>query len=249
MRPRIGVTGPTGRGFALWAFAALSLWLRGGRPRRITPPYRAEDFEGLDGLLIGGGDDIGATLYGAEPAPDIRIDPDRDRLELNALERLWATDLPILGICRGSQMINVYRGGTLHQDIYEVYLTAPRMRTPLPRKRVALEGGTRLREIVGAERIVVNAIHHQAVDRLGEGLRVAARDEHAIVQAVEDPSGPFRMGVQWHPEFLFYRRSHWRLFGAFVAAARRHHRARSAAMSSDFDLDDRPATPSSTARS
>jgi putative glutamine amidotransferase len=225
-RPLIGVTGPAGRGWALWFFAALSLWLQGARARRITPPLDPSRLEGLDGLLIGGGDDIGATLYGGEVAPDMRIDPLRDQLELAALGHFWPTGAPILGICRGSQMLNVFRGGSLHQDVVEFYRIQRHPRTPLPLKHVRLQPGTRLAEAVRVERIRVNSLHNQAVDRLGDGLRIAARDRHAMVQAVEDTEGPFRMGVQWHPELLFYRPHHRRLFRAFVEAARSHAIAR-----------------------
>lgn len=219
--PLIGVTGPAGRGFALWSLAALSLRLQGARARRIAPPFAPELLDGLDGLLIGGGDDIGADLSGAERRPDIRLDPARDALELAALDRFWAEGKPVLGICRGAQMLNVYRGGTLHGDVRAAYALPRQPRTPLPLKTVAIAPGTRLARILkGDRRIQVNSLHMQSVDRLGEGLRVAARDRHGMVQAVEAEGAAFRIGVQWHPELLPYRRPHRRLFHAFVEAAR-----------------------------
>ncbi|MGF1473937.1 MAG: gamma-glutamyl-gamma-aminobutyrate hydrolase family protein [Geminicoccaceae bacterium] len=219
-KPVIGVTGAKRRAVQLWWFAALSLRLQGARPVKIVPPLRPERLERLDGLLIGGGDDIGADLYGGMPVPDVRIDPERDELEHAALEHFWPTGIPIMGICRGSQMMNVFMGGTLHQDIYKVYTDAKRMRTPLPRKCVELGEDSELREIIGQPTITVNSLHHQSVDRPGEGMRIAAKDEQGIVQAVEMPGPRFRIGVQWHPEFLFYRRGHRRLFRAFGEAAR-----------------------------
>ncbi|NIL96297.1 MAG: gamma-glutamyl-gamma-aminobutyrate hydrolase family protein, partial [Planctomycetales bacterium] len=166
-------------------FAALGLRLFGARPRRITPPMEASELKGLDGLLIGGGDDIGAEIYGGMPVPDVRIDPLRDKLELSALEIALPKGIPVLGICRGAQMLNVALGGTLNQDIYEVYKQAPRMRTVLPRKRVDLEKGTRLHELIGLDCITVNSLHHQSVDKLGRGLQVSGSDEHGIIQAIE----------------------------------------------------------------
>jgi putative glutamine amidotransferase len=226
--PLIGVTGPAGRGWALWFFADLSLWLQGARARRITPPLDPTKLDGLDGLLIGGGDDIGATLYGGEVTPDAAIDPARDQLELAALGHFWPSGAPILGICRGAQMLNVYRGGSLHRDVSETYAIARHPRTPLPLKQVRIVPDSRLASVVRVARIRVNSLHNQAVDRLGEGLQIAARDRHAMVQAVEDTEGPFRVGVQWHPELLFYRPHHRRLFRAFVEAARSHAAGRNA---------------------
>ena len=221
-RPVIGVTGPAGRGWVLWAFAALSLALHGARARRITPPLEPSRLDGLDGLLIGGGDDIGAALYDGSVEPDVAIDPQRDALELAALAQVWDDGTPILGICRGAQMLNVFRGGTLHQNVVATYAIRRHPRTPLPVKRIEIAPGSRLAQAVRVERIRVNSLHKQAVDRLGQGLRIAARDRHGMVQAVEDRTAAFRIGVQWHPELLFYRPHHRNLFAAFVAAARSH---------------------------
>lgn len=220
-RPLIGVTGPAGRGFALWAFAALSLQLQGARARRIVPPFDPAQLEGLDGLLIGGGDDVGAALYGGEVRADVRLDPERDQLELEALSLFWARDCPVLGICRGSQIMNVFRGGNLHKDVRVSYDILKHPRTPLPLKRIRIVEGTDLGRALKLDEVKVNALHTQAVDRLGEGLRVAARDRHGMVQAVEESGPRFRIGVQWHPELLFYKLPHRRLFRAFVEAARR----------------------------
>lgn len=225
-RPVIGVTGPKGRGHAMFWFAALGLRLFGARPRRITPPMEADQLSGLDGLLIGGGDDIGAEIYGGMPVPDVRIDPSRDALELSALDIALPKRVPVLGICRGAQMLNVALGGTLNQDIYEVYRQAPRMWTVLPRKHVQLEPGTTLRGLIGMETVTVNSLHNQSVKELGRGLRISGTDEHGIVQAIEHTGETFRIGVQWHPEFLIYRKPHRRLFGAFVEACRETIRVR-----------------------
>jgi putative glutamine amidotransferase len=117
-------------------------------------------------------------------------------------------------------MINVALGGSLHTDIHEVYVKAPRMRTVLAKKVVDIEPGSRLDRIMRCNPCRVNALHHQSVDRLGEGLRIVARDEAGIVQAIETTGERFIVGVQWHPELLVTRRPQQRLFEALVEAAR-----------------------------
>ena len=153
----------------------------------------------------------------------VRLDPARDELESDVLRGSFGRGIPILGICRGSQMLNVVLGGTLHQDAYEVY-DSRHYRTILPRKRVQIGEETLLARSARATCLYVNALHSQSVDRLGEGLRVAARDDGGMVQAVERISDPFALGVQWHPEHLIYRRAHRRLFRSLVAAAKARHR-------------------------
>ena len=217
-RPLIGVTTST-RFTPSWPFLALSVALAGGRPRRITARTPALDYDDIDGLLIGGGADLSAELYGGKTMLNTRVEPERDELELALLKKWWATDLPILGVCRGSQVMNVFCGGRLHADIHAVYVEAPKMRTILPRKRVTIEPSSELSEIVEADRLEVNCLHHQSVDRLGDGLAVSARDEHGIVQAIEAKGPRFRIGVQWHPEFLIYKRAHRRLFHTLVRSA------------------------------
>jgi putative glutamine amidotransferase len=218
-RPRIGVTGSGRGGRTMWLFNRLAVWRAGATAVRITAgrPFPLEE---LDGVVIGGGDDIDAKLYGGGVEPTVRIDPERDRLELRVLDWAERLGMPVLGICRGSQMINVHRGGSLHADIHTAYLDAPRMRTPLPRKLVEIEPGSRLGAVLGLERCRVNALHHQSVDRLGHGLRRVARDGAGIVQGIEAPDARFLLGVQWHPEFLALDRHQQNLFRALAAAAR-----------------------------
>jgi len=219
-RPQIGVS-TSSRITPAWPFLAFSVWLAGGRPRRVTPKTSLDRFDEIDGLIIGGGDDIGAGLYGARTVLNTRIDPMRDDAELKLLERFWNRRIPILGICRGAQMLNVYRKGTLHQDIFAVYHHAPNMQTILPRKRVEIVEGSKLHETLDVSALTVNSLHHQSVDQLGEGVRTVARDEHDIAQAIEIEGPIWRLGVQWHPEFLFYQAAHLRLFRKLVTQARK----------------------------
>lgn len=217
--PLIAVTSSRRRALFTAAMNRFTLLRAGARSVRLYPGKRL-DLSRVDGLLIGGGDDIGAMLYGGEVQPDVRLDPERDALELQALELFWGTGRPVLGICRGAQMINVFRGGTLHQNVRATYEIRRHPRTPLPLKRIRIVGETRLGHVLRLDQVRVNSLHNQAVDVLGDGLLVAARDRHGMVQAIEHEGAPFRVGVQWHPELLFYKLPHRRLFRAFAEAAR-----------------------------
>lgn len=217
--PLIGVTTSRQGGWRSYLMHRLALARAGARSVRLMARHPLPE-EPLQGLVIGGGDDIGAEIYGGNVLPDVRIDPERDKLELNLLRAALPTTLPVLGICRGSQMINVALGGTLHTDIYEVYVQAPKMRTVLPRKRISIVPGSRLDQILGCNPCHVNSLHHQSVDRIGQGLAVAARDESGIVQAIESQGPSFLLGVQWHPELLFWKKQQQRLFKALSDAAR-----------------------------
>lgn len=216
-RPLIGVTASARTGRFMWQFNRCAVWRAGGRAVRLIPGEAMPEGT-LDGLIIGGGDDIDARLYGGDIEMGVRIDPERDRLEYSLLEDASRRRIPILGICRGAQILNVFRGGTLHADIYRAYAGLPRQRAVLPRKQIAIAAGTRLHEILGLSLCRVNSLHHQSVDRLGNSLKVAAIDKFGIIQGLDCEIGPFVVGVQWHPEFLMFDRRQQNLFRALVRA-------------------------------
>jgi putative glutamine amidotransferase len=143
----------------------------------------------------------------------------RDALERRLIGEALQRDLPVLGICRGAQLLNVVRGGTLHQELSDFYAEVAEPQSLLPRKRVTVTPGSRLAAVTGPETLAVNGLHHQAVDRLGEGLRIVARAASGVIQAIEDPSRPFVIGVQWHPEYLPYAHRQRALFHALVGTA------------------------------
>jgi len=177
----------------------------GGVPVLLPPlPGVAAVVDRLDGLLLTGGGDIDPGRYGAQPHPRTsRVSAPRDAAELELLDAAMAAGLPVLGVCRGMQLVNVARGGTLCQ-----HLPDGAGHTPVPgtfgSHPVRVAPGTRLAGILGAngDGADVPTAHHQAVDRLGEGLVATAWTEDGVIEAVE-PSAvgdPFLLAVQWHPE-------------------------------------------------
>jgi putative glutamine amidotransferase len=150
----------------------------------------------------------------------IGSDAARDEFELAIMRRAQVHDLPLLGICRGAQLMNVFAGGDLHRDLTEFYVEAPNPWTVLPRKRVRIEDGSILQRLLDRRSCRVNSLHRQAIKRLGADLRVSAWDMAAVAQAVERTDGLFWVGVQWHPEYLPQRPEQRRLIGQIVDRAR-----------------------------
>ena len=217
-RPLIGITTSDYKSQLAWCFDWFAVWRHGGRPLRLSPSRPLP--EHLDGLVIGGGDDIQAHLYGGEVQLDVRLDPARDELELGLLQRFIPRHTPVLGICRGAQLINVHLGGSLDPDIYTTHEGLKRRRTVLPRKTVDIVGDSQLYRLLGVTWCRVNSLHHQAVNRAGQGIRIVARDRDGLVQGIESTEHAFLIGVQWHPEWLIFNRPQQRLIRALVKAAK-----------------------------
>ncbi len=155
-------------------------------------PASPRSLDEVAGLVLTGGGDIAPSRYHAQPGPHTKnISVERDLLELDLLAEAERRGLPVLAICRGLQLLNVARGGTLHQDIGG-HKNVDHAVTLTPASRIAA--------ILGASPYTVNSRHHQAVDSLGSGLTVTARAHDGVVEALEDPSHPFLVAVQWHPE-------------------------------------------------
>lgn len=219
MKPLIGVSTTARGGWRSFLAISFALWRVGASAKRITP-NRPFDIKDVDALIVGGGDDISASLYGGDLLPNVRLDPERDALETRLVKQAAKLGLPLMGICRGAQMINVSLGGTLHADVYEVFEMAPTLRTVLPRKQIGITDQSLLAKILGSTTCAVNALHHQSVKDLGKGLRVSATDEHGIVQAIEDSSGQHALGVQWHPELMPFSKAQLQLFRWLADCAR-----------------------------
>lgn len=169
----------------------------------------------LDGLILAGGSDIDPASYGAKPHPETRnTRPERDRFELALGTRALERDMPVLGICRGMEMLNVIQGGTLDQHLgLELHRHTP---GAFVDHGVRLEAGSLAARVVGDERTEVKSAHHQGLDELGEGVIASGYADDGIVEAIELPERSFAVGVLWHPE----EDERSRVIGALVEEAR-----------------------------
>jgi putative glutamine amidotransferase len=210
----------------------------GGRPVLLPPVAQGakETIAALDGLILAGGADIGAERYGRRQHPQTRVTrPDRDATELGLLAEAERHALPVLGICRGVELISVSRGGPLHQHLPERTVDVTADTSGAADAETVHEGapgqyvqhdvivakGSLLASIIGAARSV-SSYHHQAPARAGRGLVAVAHAPDGTLEAVEDPDRDFYVGVLWHPEFD----GQLELFDALVSAARRYRKER-----------------------
>ena len=198
----------------------------GGRPVLIPPSEHGieETLDAVDGLVFSGGSDLDPDLYDQEPHDEtFGVVPERDRAELALLEAALARDLPVLAVCRGSQVLNVARGGDLVQHLPDLVGDEKHKHTPgtFADHDVTLQPGTRLASLLG-DHAPVKSHHHQGFGRVGDGLRVAAHAEDGTIEAVEDPSRRFALGVLWHPE----AGEDLKLFEELVDAAREYGASR-----------------------
>jgi putative glutamine amidotransferase len=182
----------------------------------------------LDGVLFSGGSDLDPALYGetyharAEP-----IDPARQRFELALLAEVERRRMPALGICLGSQLMNVYRGGSLHQFVPELNLhpavehrkKGTGQAAVYPRHEVALRPESLVAQSLGKTNVLANSSHKQAVRNVGRGLRIIGTAPDGVVEGIEDPTLPLFLGVQWHPERLHEEADHLSLFRLLVDKA------------------------------
>ena len=204
---------------------AVAVGLYGARPLELRPGDEDKNHE-YDGVVVTGGHDVEPVLYAAEPEIESNYDTARDALEIAIITDALARELPLLGICRGEQLLNICRGGTLHQELHSQRRKTSNRWTVLPLKTLCVvdEPETRdslLFRLFGQGRSRINSLHNQGIDQVGKGLKVTGRDLDGIIQAVEDPSQAFLVGVQWHPEFLLYLKSQRALFHEIVKKARK----------------------------
>ena len=221
VRPVIAVTSS----HRLIAPAYIVVWiairLAGGKPRRVRPGSRPNGTH--QALVLTGGPDLSPEFAGIPGTPHRHYYPQRDDTERAFLEHAIQHELPVLGICRGAQLINRAAGGTIHPAVRKAYRNARYPHHPLAhllfRKRVNVAPNTWFSDIVGTDHLMVNSLHRQSVARLGSGLVATASEPNGVIQVIEDPRRRFFVGVQFHPELLLYRGVFRRLFRSLVAAA------------------------------
>lgn len=223
LSPLIAVTGPRRGGKAPRLLVHLAILLAGGRPVHLRPggPH-SHDMTNYDGVVITGGHDIDPVLYASQSEVVPKYDSERDKLESDVIDDALARGLPLLGICRGAQLLNVRLGGTLFQELRSRRKQTSNRWTILPLKTLLIEADSCLRELLRGQRVKINSLHNQGIDALGDGLIVSGRDLDGIVQGIEAPGQRFLIGVQWHPEFLIFQTRQRRLFKALVEAAKTH---------------------------
>jgi putative glutamine amidotransferase len=218
-RPLVVVTGPHKKLRFAWWGTRLMLWLSGLRGHYVTPA-NADYPPNVRGVVIGGGDNIDPEHYGALGDAGAEHDSARDALELQIFRQAFANDLPILGICRGSQLMNIALGGNLHQDLRRLRQATPNKNSIFPIKDALLQPGSEFLRIFGQDTIQINSLHNQANNQIAEPFQAVAKDRDGFVQAIENPRHPFMVGVQWHPEYMPYSSSQRRLFSAFSDAVK-----------------------------
>lgn len=190
----------------------------GGIPFLLTPTDAIPTF--INGIILSGGGDIDPLLFGEEPYANMHatdIDPLRDAFELALYRYAITKKMPILGICRGMQLINIADGGTIFQDIYQqnknLLEHSQVVESTHKIHKVTCMENSNLYRMLGEKTVLVNSLHHQAVSHLGKHMVATAKSSDGIIEAIEHQSLPFVVGVQWHPEWLF---DHFVLFQTLI---------------------------------
>lgn len=231
MKPLIGITTAyekrTKRDYECLSYNYIkAVQLAGGLPILI-PTLLNEEMDRyldlIDGLILSGGEDIDPAFYGAEPISQLgELCPERDPFEMKIFVKALERKIPVLGICRGFQVINVALGGTLYQDIkvqQGSHVNHLNLKNPVDtlQHEVILTRDSKLYQVMRKDRLMVNSLHHQAVNKVGENLKVVGVSTDDIIEALEYKGENFVLGVQWHPEDLVVKDGYFlELFKAFI---------------------------------
>lgn len=235
-KPLIGITTGTSTEFpAYQTFTSYAdaISRAGGIP--VLLPYRSNPkdipalLESIRGVVLTGGPDLDPAAWGeAVHAANTPIHPEREAYERALLSELDRRRTPTLGVCLGMQLMNVHRGGSLTQHLPDLARTLPaehrRLQNRDARHAIQLTAGSHVARILGAHELVANSAHHQAIARLGAGLSISGHAPDGVIEAVEDRSRPFWIGVQWHPERIASEGTQLELFRHLVRAAQRSRR-------------------------
>lgn len=224
-KPVIAITGPTKGAFGPRLLISWAVRFYGGKPLQLRPGDEQQGYD-YDGVIISGGHDVEPVLYADEPEVEPKYDSARDAFEMKIINDSLQRKLPLLGICRGAQLLNVCRGGSLYQQLHLHRKKTSNRWTFLPLKtlyksEMSEASNSLLVSLTGSKTTKINSLHNQGIDRVGDDLIVTGRDADEIVQTIEDPALPFVLGVQWHPEFLLYMKSHRSIFKALVQCAKK----------------------------
>lgn len=235
--PRIGISGVLRRWQDADRTGVNAAYVRavagaGGVPlilsQLMAPADVGSALDACDGLLLTGGEDVGPEHYGEAPSPKLgTVDRERDQFELALFAAARERGLPVLGICRGIQLINVALGGTLYQDLPSERPSAvdhdPKAARTARTHHVRLAAGSRASRVLGVDRLVPNSFHHQAIKQLAPGLVASGWTDDGVIEAVESAEGPWLLAVQWHPEEMHAdaTAAELKLFRALVNEARR----------------------------
>ncbi len=244
-KPKICITGPDTSGTTAWLFTALNVYLSGGRPYRITPK-RFNGTLDYDAMIIGGGSDIHPANFQREEVTKVKrsfalklkewvcypmefisqfskgaYDKPRDEMEIQFIDHAIKQNIPLLAICRGYQLLNARLNGTMYTSTGPLLKHEMRIRSPFPRKKVIYtKDDSLIAHIAGKDPLKVNSIHSQAVAKPGKNLQVTAQEKAGINQVIESKTNEQLLGVQWHPEYLFYMKAHRNIFNWLVSKAR-----------------------------
>ncbi|RXJ83891.1 gamma-glutamyl-gamma-aminobutyrate hydrolase family protein [Arcobacter sp. CECT 8985] len=218
-KPIIGICLPnSGNKFAEF-FIRLSLFLSNAKAVSLRPNDHSSK-DKIDGLLLSGGSDINPLLYGGnKEAHNTKLDKKRDAFELEMIKSAVNRKIPIFGICRGAQLLNIFFDGDLFPTVLDIEEYLIHKNSIFPIKDIFIKKRSKLFDIIKKDKIKANSLHNQAINKVGEDLKVTAKHE-GLVQAIEKKNYPFMLAVQWHPEYLFYMKEHRKLFNDFVNACK-----------------------------
>jgi len=241
-KPKIGITLSAANRFKKWRWPSRygfdylkreyhkSIINAGGIPILLANTSEIsiikEYIESIDGLLVSGGEDLHPKYFGQKPHKSITLSaPERDNFEIKIIKLALKNNIPVFGICRGFQVINIALGGNIFQDLSCAPFKALRHADPKEVgdvfHKIKIEKNTLLSEIIGAGRIEVNSSHHQIINKIGKRLKASAHSPDGVIESLESPDFRFLLAVQWHPEMISKRFHSKRLFNAFIEECRK----------------------------